>query len=105
MVIVAQGTGWWIESFIVPRASIDSNLERTTIHTLERPGVFIGGSVTPDHDIDPNLVIGLHVVLRRTNDAQLTYGLKISALESVFMNDGGAAKIVGEMVLVFLRKP
>jgi len=104
MAIVAQGIGWWIESFVVLRASIASNDQRITQHVLERPGVFLGGSATMSHDIDANLVIGLDLVLRATDDSDLTVGRNISAVESVFSNDGGAAKIVGEIVMVYLRK-
>jgi len=105
MAIVAQGIGWWIESFDVARASIASNGERTTNHTLERAGVFIGGCATEDHDIDSNLVIGLDLALRNTDTTQLVIGQNLTEIQSVFFNDGGAAKIVGEHVLVFLRSP
>jgi len=105
MSIVAQGANWWIESFTVTRASILSNSERETTHTLERPGVFLGGSATMDHDIAANSVTGLNLVLRNTDNSQLVIGSNITAVESVFMNDGASARIVGEIVLIFLRKP
>ncbi len=105
MAIVAQGNNWWIESFTVTRASIADQAERVTTHTLERSGVFLGGSVSQDHDIAANLVTGLCVVMRATDDSQLVIGENITALESVFMNDSGGAAIVGEIVLVIMRKP
>lgn len=105
MTIVAQGNNWWIESFVVPRASIAANAERITDHTLERAGVFLGGNASEDHNIDPILVIGLDLALRNTDDSQLLIGQNITAVRSAFSNDGGAAKIVGEMILVFMRKP
>lgn len=103
MVLIAQGANWWIESFHVNRASIANQAERVTIHTLERSGVFIGGSATPDHDIAPAVVTGLELVLRATDDSQLVIGESITALETVFMNDSGAAAVVGETVLIFMR--
>jgi len=105
MTIVAQGTGWWIESFTVTRASIADQAERVSTHTLERPGVLIGASATQDHDIAVASVTGLVLVLRATDDSQLVIGENIIALESVFMNDSGAAAIVGETVLIILRQP
>jgi len=103
MAIVAQGTGWHIESFVVSRASIDDQAERVSTHTLNRPGFFLGGSATQDHDIAPASVTGLCLVLRATDDSQLVIGEKITALETVFMNDSGGARIVGETVMIFVR--
>jgi len=103
MVLIAQGNNWWIESFTVTRASIADQAERVTAHTLERAGVLLGACATMDHDIAATLVTGLCLVLRNTNDSQLVIGSSITALESVFMNDSGAAAIVGETVLIFMR--
>jgi len=103
MVLIAQGSGWHIESFTVTRASIANQAERVTAHTLTRPGVLIGASATQDHDIAASAVTGLCLVLRSTDDSQLVIGENITALESVFMNDSGAAAIVGETVLIFIR--
>jgi len=103
MVLIAQGQGWWIESFTVTRASIANQAERVTTHTLTRSGVFLGASATMDHDIAASLVTGLNLVIRATDDSQLVIGEDITALETVFMNDSGAAAIVGEIVLVFMR--
>jgi len=105
MVVVAQGNNWWIESFTVTRASIADQAERVSTHTLGRPGVLIGASATQDHDIAPASVTGLCLVLRATDDSQLVIGENITALESVFMNDSGAAAVVGETILIILRKP
>ncbi len=58
---------------------------------------------TPDHDIAASAVTGLELVIRATDDSQLIVGEDITALESVFMNDSGAAAIVGEIVIVFMR--
>lgn len=103
MPIVAQGTGWHIESFHVNRASIADQAERVTTHTLQRPGVFIGGSATMDHDLAASAVTGLSLVLRETDDSNLIIGEDVTAVESVFMNDSGAAAVVGEVVVVFIR--
>jgi len=103
VVLVAQGNNWWIESFTVTRASIANQAERVSTHTLERGGVLLGASATMDHDIAASLVTGLCLVLRATDDSQLVIGESVSALESVFMNDSGAAAIVGETVMVILR--
>jgi len=105
MPVVAQGQNWWIESFTVTRASIADQAERVTTHTLERAGVLIAAAATQDHDIAANLVTGLVLVLRATDDSQLVIGENITALESVFMNDSGAAAVVGETVLIILRSP
>lgn len=103
MVIVTQGTGWHIESFVVSRASIADQAERTTTHILERPGVFLGGSATMDHDLAASAVTGLSLVLRANDDSQLAIGEDVIAIESTFMNDSGAAAVVGEIVVVFIR--
>lgn len=103
MPISFQGTGWHAESFVVTRASIADQAERVTTHTLERPGVLIGANATMDHDIAASLVTGLCLVLRATDDTQLVIGEDITALESVFMNDSGAAAIVGETVMIYIR--
>jgi len=93
MTLIAQGSNWWIESFTVTRASIANQAERVSTHTLERQGVFLGASATQDHDIAAAAVTGLVLVIRNTDDSQLVIG----------MNDSGAAAIVGEIVLVFMR--
>jgi len=103
MTLIAQGSNWWIESFTVTRASIANQAERVTAHTLERAGIFLGGSATQDHDIAASLVTGLCLVLRSLDDSQLVIGESITGVESVFMNDSGAAAIVGETVLIFMR--
>jgi len=103
MVLIFQSGNFWIESFSVARASIADQAERVTAHTLERAGVFLGVSATMDHDIAAAAVTGLCLVARRTNDAALVIGQNITALETVFMNDSGAAAIVGEQVLIFMR--
>jgi len=101
--IFSKGNIFWIESFTVTRASIADQAERVTTHTLERAGQLLGASVSMDHDIAASAVTGLCVVLRATDDSQLVIGEDITALESVFMNDSGAAAIVGETVLIFMR--
>jgi len=101
--VYSLGNTFWIESFTVTRASIADQAERVTAHTLEKSGQLIGACATMDHDIAATLVTGLNLVLRTTDDSQLVIGEKITALESVFMNDSGAAAIVGETVLVFMR--
>jgi len=103
MTLIAQGANWWIESFTVTRASIANQAERVSTHTLERQGVFLGASATQDHDIAAAAVTGLVLVIRNTDDSQLVIGQDLVALETVFMNDSGAAAIVGEIVLVFMR--
>jgi len=104
MVIIFNiGNSFWIESFTVTRASIADQAERVTAHTLERSGQLLGAAATMDHDIAAAAVTGLCLVLRATDDSQLVIGESITALESVFMNDSGAAAIVGETVLIFMR--
>jgi len=104
MPVVAQGNNWWIESFHVARGAIADQAERITNHTLERPGVLIGGSATMDHDIVATAVTGLSLVLRETDSSELVIGANVTALQSVFMNDSGGSKTVGETVLILLRK-
>jgi len=101
--IFSQGNTFWIESFTVTRASIADQAERVSTHTLARSGILLGACATQDHDIAAAAVTGLVLVLRATDDSQLVIGEDISALETVFMNDSGAAAIVGETVLVFMR--
>jgi len=103
MTLVYDGTNFWIESFTVTRASIADNAERVSTHTLERSGFLLGAAATQDHDIAATAVAGLVLVLRATDDSQLVIGERITALESVFMNESGAAAIVGETVIVFMR--
>jgi len=103
MPIVFQGTGWHAESFIVTRASIADQAERVSTHTLDKAGIFIGGSATMDHDLAASAVTGLSLVLRATDDSQLVIGEDVTALESVFMNDSGGAAVVGETVMIFVR--
>jgi len=101
--IFSIGNMFWIESFTVTRASIADQAERVSTHTLARQGQLLGACATMDHDIAATLVTGLNLVLRATDDSQLVIGEDIIAVESVFMNDSGAAAIVGETVLVFMR--
>jgi len=101
--IYSVGNVFWIESFTVTRASIADQAERVSVHTLERQGQLLGACATMDHDIAASAVTGLNLVLRATDDSQLVIGEDITALESVFMNDSGAAAVVGETVLIFMR--
>jgi len=101
--IFSVGNTFWIEAFTVTRASIANQAERVSTHTLSRSGVLLGACATQDHDIAASAVTGLNLVLRATDDSQLVIGEEITALESVFMNDSGAAAIVGETVLVLMR--
>jgi len=103
LTLVAQGSNWWIESFTVTRASIADQAERVTTHTLARQGVLLCALATPDHDIVATAVTGLHLVIRAADDSQLVIGEEITSLETVFMNDSGAAAIVGEIVFVLMR--
>jgi len=103
MVLICQGVNWWIESFHVARASIADQAERSTTHTLERAGIFLGGSATLDHDITPASVTGLSMVLRASDNSELVIGESVISVESVVMNDSGSALVVGENVLVFMR--
>jgi len=105
MAVVAQGNNWYIESFHVARAAIADQAERATTHTLERAGVLIGGSATMDHDIVASAVTGLSLVLRETDSTELVIGANITTIQSVFMNDSGGSKTVGETVLILLRNP
>jgi len=101
--IFSRGNIFWIESFTVTRASIANQAERVSVHTLERAGQLLGACATMDHDLAASAVTGLSLVLRATDDSQLVIGEDITALESVFMNDSGAAAIVGQTVLIFMR--
>lgn len=101
--IYSVGNIFWIESFTVPRASIGNQAERVTAHTLERSGQLLGAVATPDHDIAASAVTGLELVVRSLDDSELVIGESITGIETVFMNDSGAAAIVGETVIVFMR--
>jgi len=103
LIIFNIGNSFWIEVFTVTRASIADQAERVTTHTLEKSGQFLSACATPDHDIAASAVTGLELVVRASDDSQLIIGESITALESVFMNDSGAAAIVGEIVIVFMR--
>jgi len=104
MPVVAQGTQWWIETFHVARASIADQAERVNAHTLERPGVYLGGSATMSYDLSASLVGGLAITMRNTDNSALVRGQNISAFESVISNDTGASASVGNIVFIILRK-
>lgn len=103
MVVVAQGNNWYIESFHVARATITNGNERATTHTLEKPGILLGGSATMDADVATSLTAGMSLILRSTDDSEIVIGENITALESLFQNDTGASISVGETVLILLR--
>jgi len=103
VLVYSIGNTFWIEVFTVTRASIADQAERVSTHTLEREGILLGAVATMDHDIAATLVTGLNLVVRATDDSQLVIGERISAVETVFMNDSGAAAIVGEIVIVLMR--
>jgi len=105
MTLIAQGNNWWIESFTVARASIATVTIRETTHPLERAGVFLGANATMDHDLAIGEANAINLCIRNTNDSELTIGQNITALESVVSNAEGGARIVGEHVLIFMRKP
>jgi len=105
MVIVAQGNGWWIESFVVTPAAVADQAARTTTHTLERAGVYLGSTTSIDHTTSAPSSAGLTMIVRATGGEQLTIGQNIEALNSLILNDSGASSVIGETIMVFLRKP
>jgi len=103
MTITMQGNGWHVETFDVTRGSIDNQVARVSPHTLDRPGVFVGGSATMDHDLAVGATAGISVAIRATDDTQLAIGEDITAFETVIFNDSGLTAIVGAKVMVFIR--
>jgi len=104
MVVVAQGNNWWIESFTVTRLSVANGAQQGTTHTLERSGVFLGGSTTLDHAAAAT-VGSVSTALRNTDNTQLSIGENLTAIQSIMSNDSGGALTIGVIVIVFLRKP
>jgi len=103
MTVVAQGTNWWIESFTVTRAALLDGNTRVSQNTLERPGVFMGGSICLDHNIADTGAMS--VGLRNTDNSQLEIGDNVTIIASYVANNTGGSRTIGEIVVVFLRKP
>jgi len=104
MTVVAQGNNWWIESFDVPRATVLSATVRQTALTLERVGVFLGGSATFDLDLAVNDA-NITLAIRNSDDTVLVIGQDLSAFECVMINNEGANRTCGAHVIIFMRKP
>lgn len=102
MVVVAQGHGWWIESFSITRVSVAAGAQLVTTHTLERPGVFVAGSATLDHN--EGATVGLvTAAMRDVDNTQLFPGENVVAIETILSNGSGGALAVGLDLLVIIR--
>jgi len=104
MTIIAQGNGWWIESFVVVLASVADAANRATDHTLERSGVYLGHTLTCQNSAVTTAQAGLTYFARNTDNSQLIIGQNITAVRTLVLNDSGGATNMGETLMVFLRK-
>jgi len=104
-IIEQKGGNYWIESFAVARASVGAAATVDTDITLERPGVFLGGSVSLDSallfsDVDQT---NLSLQVGGSNNA-LTIGAEITQVRLRRYNGSAGALIFGAYILVFMRK-
>ena len=88
----------WIESHILARTSVVTVLVQDV--TLDKPGRFVGGSVSLDGG---TIVDGrTMVIFRNTDDSELTYGQAVTAIRTeIGVN---APRELGIKLIVLLKK-
>jgi len=102
MVIVAQGTGWWIEAFHIARSALTTDTTSTTTLTLERTGVFIGGSCAIDCNGSQLDLVSTE--LSNDGTTQLVQGDLISSVICIRANRNASTRTLGAHVILFMRK-
>jgi len=104
MVIIYQkGEEFWIEVFFETRSNLTTANDRTTAHTLERSGVFLGGMVNLNVQIITTIT-SLSGMIRNTNNAELTFGQTLTTFNLTIRNDNAATANVGAIAIIFMRK-
>ena len=105
MTLVLQGNGWYMETFVVVMAAVADQAARVTPHTLERPGIYIGHSITQQDNASPANTTGLaNPIARNISNNQLLVGQKLQNFETVVRNDSGMSVDMGETCIMFLRE-
>jgi len=101
MVIASIGNQTWIETFHIARGNVSTGSTSSATHTLERPGVFIGGSASPD--ANSSQADGIYTVLSKDATTQLLIGDQISSVLTIRANDSGSTRTFGVHVVLMMR--
>jgi len=109
MTIVAQGTGWWIETFNTTITLQDAaGNDDSALLTLERPGAFLGGCVTAGFGTvtDNNFQNTGVFSLLDQGSANIAFGENITGVVARVMKASGTsgAVAINVLVMVFMRK-
>jgi len=105
-IIEQKGGNYWIESFVVARATVGSGTgeELNTDINLERPGVFLGCSVSVDSALAASSMDQVQTSLQvGGSNNTLTFGLEITQIRLRRYN-ASSDVIFGAYILVFMRK-
>jgi len=103
MAIVAQGSGWHVESFVIPQATVNDGSLRVDEHTLEKAGAYLGSSIFITTTAAVGDSGGMMGSNRNVDNSQLTIGQNITVFESLIINDSGSNNSVGENVMIWIR--
>jgi len=102
VLIYSVGNLFWIETFTVPRTSVADSTVLVTAHTLERGGIFLGGTITLDHAVTNNAG-ACSAAIRNSDDSVLAIGQDLTAFESSLASDSGSAVVMGAQITIFMR--
>ena len=105
MTVVAQGNNWYIETFDITRSALAATTTSGHALTLERPGVFLGGTAVIDADVTNADSETISLILRNTDNSFISFGSNITALELIRNNSSAGSVTFGAHVTIFLRKP
>lgn len=103
MTIIHGDKDHWIETFKLDRVSIANNSRLVSVHTLTKPGHFVGCSATLDHALTGGSAGNIGVGIAGVGGAELFYGDLIEVINTTIGNVSGGALIVGCHVVLFMR--
>jgi len=98
LTIILGDSNEWVDGLIDPRATVAGNGNDTRTMNLVTPGRFVGGSVS----LDASSTRG-DVGFRQVGGAEITYGVRLTAIEIVYRNNGAAPMEMGAKICLFMR--
>jgi len=105
MTIISQkGGNLWQESFDIPRTVIAGGGSLITLHTLQRPGIYLGCALVMDSSETVQVSVRTNAVARQEDNSFLSIGTFITTIETVIQNNDAGTSTTGLHVLVWLRK-
>jgi len=98
-----MGSRLWMETGSIIRNSVLDNNTKIDNWALQKPGRFVCGIVSLDHNLTIAQADGVSAVMRNQDASELTPGSFIKNFEICEYNSNASTLAVGYTLLVFLR--